>query len=59
VIEELTSRMENCDIHFTGMLSYVNWWLVAEISGHLMGPVLKGEAALKDGTYSLSRNGGD
>ena len=35
VIEELTSRMENCDIHFSGMLSCVNWWLVTDVSAQL------------------------
>ena len=36
--------MENCDSHFSGMFSHVNWWLVADVSGQLMCPRHKGEA---------------
>jgi hypothetical protein len=59
VIEELTSRVENCDIQFSGMLSYVNWWLVTDVSAQRRALYSRVKQSFKAGTYRLSRNGGD
>jgi hypothetical protein len=59
VIEEITSRMEKWDIHFSGMLLSINWWLVTEILDILWALCSRIKRYLKDGNYRLSRNDGN
>jgi hypothetical protein len=43
----------NLDLHSSGMLRSVDWWLVANVSWRRISPIFKGQV---DGTDTFPRN---